>query len=462
MMTIETKTISRRQLLKGSGALVVSFSLYGPLSRVLAQSEEAPEARPVAVERVDLGTFIPGPGDYLDPRELDSWLAGMQDGSITMLTGKGDIGTGTRTALTQIVAEELDFPFNRVTMAMGDTAKTVDQGRTVGSNTIPRGGPQLRQAAAAGRADMLKVASIRLGAPVEQLTVKDGVVSLSGNPEKKISYSELVGGKRFNVKITATGYQTAMVVAPEVKAKGYRNYKIVGTSVPRVDLPPKFTGAYTYTPDFRLPGMLHGRPVRPYTAVAKPLKVDESSIAHVPGVIRVVQQGSFVGVVAETEWAAIQAAKALKVTWSKPQTQMPANREAVDTYLTDTKPVRELTGVKRGDVDAAFSHASQTMQATYHWPFQNHGMMLPSCAIADVQGNKSAIWTGAQGPFTTRDRVSTMMNVAKKKVEVHYVDSSGCYGRLTADDAADDAVLMSRADGKPCGVQVTPGKEKGV
>jgi CO/xanthine dehydrogenase Mo-binding subunit len=340
-------------------------------------------------------------------------------------------------------------------MAMGDTAKTVDQGRTVGSNTIPRGGPQLRQAAAAARAELLKLASIRLGAPLEQLTVTDGVVSLSGNPEKKISYSELVGGNRFNVKITATGYQTAMVVAPEVKARGYRDYKIVGTSVPRVDLPPKFTGAYTYTPDFRLPGMLHGRPVRPYAAVAKPLKVDESSIAHIPGVVKVVQQGTFVGVVAETEWAAIQAAKALKVTWSKPQTQMPANREAVDTYLTDTKPVRELTAVKRGDVDAAFSHASKTMQATYHWPFQNHGMMLPSCAIADVQGNKAAIWTGAQGPFTTRDRVSTMMNVAKKNVEVHYVESSGCYGRLTADDAAEDAVLMSRAVGKPVRVQWT-------
>ena len=149
-MTIETKTISRRQLLKGSGALVVSFSLRGPLSRVLAQSQETSEPRPYAVERVDLGTFTPGPGDYLDATELDSWLAVMQDGSITMFTGKVDIGTGTRTALAQIVAEELDVPFNRITMAMGDTAKTVDQGRTVGSNTILRGGPQLRQAAAAG------------------------------------------------------------------------------------------------------------------------------------------------------------------------------------------------------------------------------------------------------------------------------------------------------------------------
>jgi CO/xanthine dehydrogenase Mo-binding subunit len=132
---------------------------------------------------------------------------------------------------------------------------------------------------------------------------------------------------------------------------------------------------------------------------------------------------------------------------------MPANREAVDTYLKDTKPVRELTAAKKGNVDLAFSGASKTLQATYHWPFQNHGMMLPSCAIADVQGNKATIWTGAQGPFTTRDRISTMMNVAKKNVEVRYVEASGCYGRLTADDAAEDAVLMSRAVGKPVRVQ---------
>jgi nicotinate dehydrogenase subunit B len=452
-MSIETKSISRRQLLQGGGALVVTFSLYGRLSLALAQSQESPAPRPYAVERVDLGTFVPGPGDYLDPRELDSWLAVMQDGSVTMFTGKVDIGTGTRTALAQIVAEELDVPFNRVTMAMGDTTKTVDQGRTVGSNTIPRGGPQLRQAAAAARAELLKLASTHLGTPVEQLTVTDGIVSVSGNPEKKISYGELIGGKRFNVKIAATGYQTAMVVAPEVKAKGYKDYKIVGTSVPRVDIPPKFTGEYTYTPDFRVPGMLHGRPVRPHTAVAKPSNVDESSIAHIPGVVKVVREGSFVGVVAETEWAAIQAANALKVTWSQPQTQMPANREAVDTYLTDTKPVRELVAVKRGDVDSIFSQTARTLQATYHWPFQNHGMMLPSCAIADVQGDHATIWTGAQGPFTTRDRISMMMKWAKKNVDVRYVESSGCYGRLTADDASEDAVLMSRAVGKPVRVQ---------
>ena len=341
------------------------------------------------------------------------------------------------------------MPFNRVTMAMGDTTKTVDQGRTVGSSTIPRGGQQLRQAAAAARLQLLKLASAQLGVPAEQLTVTDGVVTVSGNPAKKVSYGQLVGGKRFNAKITATGIQGSMNVAPEVKPKSYKDYKVVGTSVRRVDLPAKFTGAYTYTADFKVPGMLHGRPVRPFTVVAKPLSVDESSIAHIAGVVKVVQEGSFVGVVAETEWAAIQAAQALKVTWSTPATKMPANREAVDTYLTDTKPVRELTPVKKGDVDTAFSQAWKTVSATYHWPFQNHGMMGPPCAIADVHGDKATIWTGAQGPFTTRDRISGMMKVPRKNVDVRFFESSGCYGRLTADDAAEDAVLMSRAVGSP-------------
>jgi nicotinate dehydrogenase subunit B len=448
-----TKSISRRQILKGSGALIVSFSLWGPISRALAQSEETPQARPYAVERVDLGTFVPDPGDYLDPRELDSWLAVMQDGSVTMFTGKVDIGTGTRTSLAQIVADELDVRFNRVTMAMGDTARTVDQGRTVGSSTIPRGGAQLRQASAAARQELLKMASAKLGAPVEKLTVTDGIVSVAGDSSKKVSYGELIGGKRFNVKITANGYQAAMNVAPEVKPKNYKDYKVVGTPIQRIDLPAKFTGAYTYTPDFRVPGMLHGRPVRPNTAVAKPVKVDESSIAHIPGIVKVVQQGSFVGVVAETEWAAIQAAKNLKVTWSAPATKMPASRQEVDTYLTQTKPVRDITPGKKGDVDSAFSNAARTVEATYHWPFQNHGMMLPSCAVADVRGDKATIWTGAQGPFTTRDRISNMMKVPRKNVEVHFIEASGCYGRLTADDAAEDAVLMSRAVGKPVRVQ---------
>lgn len=448
---MDTATISRRGLLKGGGALVVSFSFSGPASRALAQTGEIP--RPFTAENPALGTFVPEPGDYLDPRELDSWLAIMEDGGVTVFTGKVDI-TGTRTALAQIVAEELDVTFDSVTMVMGETARTVDQGRTVGSRTIPGAGKQLRQAAAAARQELLSLAAGRLEAPVRGLIVTDGLISVTDDSAKSVSYGELIGGRRFDVTITATGYQRNLEVAPEVQPKSYRDYKIVGTSVPRVDLPAKFTGEYTYTPDVRVPDMLHGRPVRPHTAVAEPSSVDESSIAHIPGVVKIVREGSFVGVVAETEWAAIQAARDLKVTWSTPQTQMPADRLEVDRYLDETQPVRERTRPEnRGNVAVAFSEAPKTLAAVYHWPFQNHGMMNPSCAVADVRGDEATIWTPAQGPFTTRDRVATMMNVPRKNVDVRYVEASGTYGRLTADDAAEDAVLLSRATGRPVRVQ---------
>ena len=331
---MNSATISRRRLLKGGGALVVSFGI-GPVSRTLAQTGASPETRPFAGENPDLGTFIPEPGDYLDPRELDSWLAVTEDGGVTMFTGKVDI-TGTRTALAQIVAEELDVAFDQVSMVMGETTRTVDQGRTVGSSTIPRAGQQLRQAAAAARQELLKMASVHLEAPVEALSVSDGVIGVAGESARRVSYGELIGGRQFDVKITASGYQRGLQVAPEVQPKHYRDYKIVGTSVPRVDIPAKLTGEFDYACDIRVPGMLHGRAVRPHTAIAGPASVDESSIADIPGVVGIVREGSFVGVVAETEWAAIRAARDLTVTWSTPRTHMPADRDEVDRYLAET------------------------------------------------------------------------------------------------------------------------------
>ena len=208
----------------------------------------------------------------MDAAQLDSWLAIAQDGKVTVFTSKVDLGTGVETALAQMVAEELDVPFHSVYMDSGDTDRSVDQAVTAGSRTLERAGPQLRQAAAAGRQELLKLASARLGAPVERLTVSDGVVSVAGNPAKKISYGELVGGKHFDVKISATGTGWDMKIAAEVPAKSYKDYKIVGTKVERVDLPPKFTGEFVYTQDVRVPGMLHGRVVRPPTVNSKPSK----------------------------------------------------------------------------------------------------------------------------------------------------------------------------------------------
>lgn len=433
---------TRRELLKG-GALVVSFSILSPLSKAFGQ----------ATAHIDPY----GNPDYLDPRQLDSWVAVREDGTVIVSTGKVDLGTGIETALAQIAADELDVPFARVHMQMGHTAKTVDQGRTAGSNTIQAAGPHLRQATAAARVELLKMASTRLDVPVERLSVTDGVISDTANPSKSVSYGALIGGRTFNITIPVTGQQGGLQVAPAITPKKYTEYKVVGTSVRRVELPAKLTATFTYITDVKLPGMLHGRVIRPATTISKPLRVDESSIAGIKGIVKVVQEGTFVGVVAQTEWAAIQAAKNLKVTWSTP-TPLPATREAVDAYLTTTKSFADNGPMPKGNTDAAFAQATRTFEAAYHWPFQNHAMMLPSCAVADVQadgvgGGTVTIWTGAQGPFTTRDRVSDMLGLPKRSVIVNWVEHAGCYGRLTSDDAAEDAVLLSRAVGKPVRVQ---------
>src|SRR5580692_7567566 len=296
---MDTKTISRRDLLKSTGVLVVGFSFFGTAAKVLAQGDE------LSV-------------DGMDPTVLDSWLAISKDGTVTVYTGKVELGTGVVTALAQIVAEELDVPFKKVYMDSGDTDKAVDQGVTAAARTVERGGVQLRQASAAARQELLKLASVRLDSPVDQLTVTDGVVSVVGSPSKKIAYGDLLGGKRFNIKIVAAGVGWDMRVAPEVPSKNPTDYKVVGKSIPRVDLPGKFTGEFVYSQDVTVPGMLHGRIVRPATSLSAPLSVDESSVKNIPGMVKVVREGNFVGVVAQTEWAAIQAARALKVTWAEP------------------------------------------------------------------------------------------------------------------------------------------------
>lgn len=441
---METRQVSRRRFLKTTGGLIVSFNLLPSMSRLLAQA--------------------PGRPTTTDPAatSLDSWLAVAPDGTVTVFTSKVELGTGIETALAQIVAEELDLPFQKIKMDWGDTSKTIDQGGTVASRTVERAGPQLRQAAAAAHQQLLKLAAARFEVGPDQLTVRDGVVSVTDNPAKKVSYAELIGGKRFNLKITATGTTWDLKVAPEVKAKDPKDYKIVGTSVPRIDLPPKFTGEHTYVQDIRVPGMLHGRVVRPPVVNSKPASIDESSIRNIPGIVKVVQQESFLGVVAETEWAAIQASRALKVTWSTPGEKLPANKEEMEAYLKTGKVVTGMNPVvKKGDAEEALSRASKTFQATYRMPFQMHGMLGPSCAVADVQGDRATVWTGTQAPFLTQEQLANLLGIPQKNARVIQRESAGCYGRLEPDDVPQDAVLMSRAVGKPVRVQWMRGDEHG-
>ena len=365
--------LSRRQFLKGAGALVVSFNLFPPVRTVFAAQ------------------FTTLPSGDIDPQSLDSWLAIGADGTVTFYTSKVEIGTGTITALAQIVAEELDVRFEQVKMDSGDTSRTIEQGSTVGSRSIERAGPQVRQAAAAARQELLKLAAAHLGAPVEKLAVQNGVVSVVGDATRTVSYGQLIGGKRFDTRITATGTGWDMKVAPEVKAKNPKDYKIVGQPIKRMELPGKVTGEHIYAHDVRVPGMLHGRVVRPPVVNTEPISIDQESIRHIPGVMMIVREGKFVGVVAETEWAAIKASQALKVTWAAPTTKLPANPEALFTYLKNTKPARTLKPVDKGNLAEAFAKAKKSYQASYRWPFQMHGMIGPSCAVADVKGDKATI-----------------------------------------------------------------------
>jgi CO/xanthine dehydrogenase Mo-binding subunit len=434
--------ITRRQFLKGTGALIISFNLLPPAGKVYAQFARLPS------------------GD-IDPTSLDSWLVITPDGFVTFYTSKVELGTGTITALAQIVAEELDVPFDKIKMDSGDTSRTIEQGSTVGSRTIERAGPQIRQAAAAARQELLKLAAARLNAPVDKLAVTDGVVAVAADPAKKVSYGQLIGGKKFNTKITASGTGWDMKVAPEVKAKNPKDYKIVGRSVRRVELPAKVTGEHDYIHDVRIPGMLHARVVRPPVINTEPVSIDRESIKGIPGVFMIVREGKFVGVVAKTEWAAIKAAQALKVTWSKPTSKVPGTPEEVFAYLKNTKPARTLKPVDKGDPANALSQAKKNYQATYRWPFQMHGMIGPSCAIADVKGDKATIWSGPQGPFRTRGAVAKLLNIPEQNVRIIYHEASGSYGRMSTDDGAEDAALLSRAAGAPVRVQWSRQDEHG-
>ena len=428
--------MKRRKFLQSAGTLTIGFCWWGSSFLPPFAGENKVDSSPQAAS-------------------LDSWMAIGSNGIVTVLTSKVDVGTGVLTALSQVVAEELDVAFHRIRMVTGDTDHTIDQSQTSGSRTLHKAGPQLRQAAAAARRELVRRASSRLGLPPENLTVEDGIVGAPGGKSGSISYWELIGNKRFDLTMTATGTGENLQLASDVPPKNPKVYKIVGTSIPRIDLPAKFCGEFMYTQDMRVPGMLHGRVIRPNHPISLPTGVDEGSIRDIPGVIAVVRKGSFVGVVATTEWSAVQAAANLKVTWSEPTIKLPANADAAFAYLRDTKSFHDQAVADKGGVQWGPTSAQQasTFQATYRWPFQMHGMVGPSCAVADVGPKTACVWTGSQGIFRTRRAVADLLGFAERDVRIVYVEGSGCYGRMCPDDAAEDAAVLSRAIGKPVRVQ---------
>jgi nicotinate dehydrogenase subunit B len=376
---------------------------------------------------------------------LDDWLAIAPDGTITAFSGKVELGTGVRTALAQIVAEELDVPLERVHMVMGDTALTPDEGYTAGSMTIVGSGSALRRAAAEARRAMLEMASERLDANVDELTVHDGIISVTHPPERSVTYAELMGGRSFGLQVT----NQAPLKKPE-------DYRIVGTSVPREDLPRKVAGQSNFIQDFQLPGMLHARVVRPPSPAATLVALDESSVNHLPGLVKVVQRGNFIGVVAEREEQAIAAAKQLKVQWQEPAIY--PRMQDLYTALR-SQPTQDNVLVDQGDFERAFASAARQLHATYYQPYHAHASIGPSCAVAEVNENQATIWASTPGPYPLSGALAELLNLPVENVHVIHVEGSGGYGQNGSDDAAADAAFLAQAVGRPVRVQWTRSDE---
>ena len=428
---------SRRTLLKSGGALVVSIGAPMPLN--LARAAE--EARLVGAQ------------PPLTPDQLSSYIAVNADGTISVFSGKTDLGQGLEVALAQMVAEELDVPFNAVKVATGDTGSSVNQGGASSASGIAEGGKQLRAAAAEARRVLVELAGEKLGVPGEQLSVDGGVVHSNTEMARSVSYAELVGGRYFNVTLAWNGKIGNPLYAPgKAKPKDPKDYKLVGQPIKRQDIAPKVFARQDFCTDIKVPGMVHGRMVRPAVAGAVPVNVDESSIKEIPGA-RVVWNQGFLGVVADKEWDAIKAARELKVTWSNPAPPFPDQASLYDHIRKAPVRKSETEGKPVGDVDAALKNAVRVIEAEYEWPFQSHASMGPACAVVDIKGNQVTVWPGSQKPHFTRDGVAKILGVSTDKVRGIWTLGPGSYGRNDAGDCAMDAALLAKAVGRPVRLQ---------
>jgi len=421
-------SFSRRDFLKTSGVLIVSFraeSLIEPLA-------------------VAQGPFDTHPS-HVDPTKLDSWIAIGADGAVTAYTGKCDFGQGMLTAQTQLVAEELCVPIDHVKVIQCDTSVTPDQGTTSGSQSTPTNfnSGNLAQAAATAREALLAMASQRLGEPTGQLTVTDAVIK--GKTGRRITYGQLIGGKRFNIPLS-----------PTAKRRSPAEWTVLGKPVPSLDRVALMTGQFEFVHNVRLPNMLHGRVVRPPEVGATVASVDESSVRQVPGLVKVVVRENFIGVVAEKQSQAAQAARQLKVKWN-PGSELPAQKSFYEGLRK--LPSRDVLVVDSKDVEQKLAAAATVLRATYAYPFQMHGSIGASCAVADVKRDRATVWSATQSVYPTRGIVAKLLGLPLESVRIIYVRGSGCYGLNGADAASFDAAFLSQAVGRAVRVQLSRGDE---
>ncbi len=400
--------LTRRASLVG-GVLLVGVGLPGRGAHAAETTDDKP------------------PGSLAQFPLLDSWVR-IDAAGITVFTGKAELGQGLRTALMQIAAEELSVPFDAIHLVTADTARTPNEGYTAGSHSMPDSGTAILNAASQVRAILLAIAASSWSLPVDSLTTRDGTVRAPDG--RAVRYGDLI--------TDTTLHQNAMVRSA---LKPPADYTIIGHAQPRVDIPAKVTGGPAYIQDMRPNDMVHARILRPPSYGATLIALDDTEIAKMPGVLKIVRDGSFAGVIAKREWQAVQALRAMVAAarW-KPGPKLPERARIYDTLLA--LPSEDTTILDRLDVaDAAVSELS----ARFNRPYIGHGSIGPSCGLALFDGTNLTVWSHAQGMFPLRAAIAGLTGLPPDKVRCIHVEGSGCYGHNGADDAAGDAALMARA-----------------
>jgi nicotinate dehydrogenase subunit B len=444
--------VPRREFLKATGSLVVGFSATETLAAQVPAT--------VAAAR---GT-VSGPPD---DAEIDSYVAVHPDNTVTIFSGYVELGQGGPTALRQIAAEELDLDFNQVQTVRNDTF-VCTSGATYASMTVAIGGVKLRAAAAEARRTLLGLAAERLSVPVEDLIVARGVVAVKREPQRSVTYGDLLGDKRFNRRYEAVPYRGIGIELPRTNPnnaapKPRDEYRVVGQRIPRFDIPDKVRGKYVYIQHVRIPGMLHGRVVWPrgqgtYGAgTPKVISIDEQSIKDIV-TAKIVRRGSFVAVAAEREWDAVRAARQLKVTWDAVG-PLPGSDGLHDSFRA--AKAKDLVVVDTGDAAAAMKQGAHTAAGTYIGPYESHGTMAPNCALADVKSDAALIMCSDQAIYQTRSSVAQLLGLPPEKVRVQFYSGSNTFGSSLYVEAALAAAVMSKELDKPVRVQLSREDELG-
>ena len=444
---------NRRGFLRSAGLLAVSFGGFAGagLTQADAQTAAAPQ----------------GAGPYPTPdfHQIDSWIVIHPDNTATFYVGKTDPGQGTGTSFRQLMSDELDIAFDKTTCIMGSTDITVDQVGSGGSTAMERDSWPMRRVAAEARRVLLEMASVRLRVPADQLAVSDALIRVKGDPSNRVTYGELIGGKKFNVTLNGNSVNA---VTGQAKTKLLPDLKYTGQPLHRDDIPAKVDGSLKWAVDVKLPGMVHARNVKPPFACAKLTGIDESSVKSLPGFIKVVSKGNYVAVVCEREEQAIRAARQLKTTWQKPPTAPFPTSDDLFNYMRKATPASPGRSAGTGDVEtrnpvaapvgsgnpaAAESVAATTIEAEYEIPFQGHTAFAGAHATADPSNGQMTIYSNDMKSYGMRRGVATFLGMPQDRVRVVWMQGPQGFGRTAAEDAACEAAYIAREIGRPVRMQ---------